>query len=93
MLVVAVEQRISAWGSLNAEGVPKFQPRVARASALPWEINEEFRRNREGVAELVNTKRGRFAITRPATLSGLRMNVLPATQGSALARATLGWGY
>jgi hypothetical protein len=35
----------------NAEGVSKFQPRVARASALPWSNNQKVCRNPERVAE------------------------------------------
>jgi hypothetical protein len=36
---------------VNAEGVSKFQPRVARASALPWVTTKTNRRNPERVAE------------------------------------------
>ena len=35
----------------NAEGVSKLQPRVARASALPWVTTETDHRNSERVAE------------------------------------------
>jgi hypothetical protein len=37
----------------NAEGVREFQPRVARASALPWDTEVRNRCNPERVAEFV----------------------------------------
>jgi len=66
---------------VNAEGVGKSQPR-----ATPWETNDlKFKWNSERVREF-NWYLEHFA----ATLSGLARNPGPATQGSALARATLG---
>ena len=37
----------------NTEGVYKFQPRVARVSALPWVTNQRFCPNPERVVEIV----------------------------------------
>jgi hypothetical protein len=37
--------------NINAEGVREFQPRVARASALPWDIESQIHSNPERVVE------------------------------------------
>jgi hypothetical protein len=61
---------LSARSDVNAEGVREFQPRVARASALPWEINDMFEATLKGLSKAIRENNEPDSVTELVTLKG-----------------------